>query len=139
MFIVPLIYLGYKPELKKQILFTGIYGLGIIFFRRIYDIIPAPYGIHVILLIILNTVLITIIVKRINLVMALSISLSMFIIMLINDSIIVVPFMKYLDITVGSIIDNGLITYTILLLLSNFSLIVIYIIGALRHRKKYVS
>ncbi len=135
-FISSLMYLEYKPRLKKQVLFTVFYGLGIIFFRRIYEFLPVPFGTHMILLIMWNAILLNVIVKEISWIKATVISLIVFTVLLINDLIIFMPLMKYLDLTVDSIIGANLMRYIILWIASNFLLIVAYITGIMRNQKR---
>jgi len=136
MFITPLIYLGYKPKFKKQLLFTILYGLGIILFRRIYDFLPVPFGTHMILLVVLHATLLTAILGEVGWMKAIFISLISFVVILINDSIIFVPAMRYLDITINKIGSTNIVTYIILWILSNSLLIVSYIARILKSPKK---
>lgn len=134
MFVAPLSLLGYKPTVKQRVWFTLVYALGIIFSRKIYDFLPLPFGTHTLILLTLSVILFKKIVKDFSWHKSLSISLMLFIAMLINDSLILLPIMNLLGITVQELADNPLVLLFITAM-SNFVFIVIYIIGYFKNRK----
>lgn len=136
MFAAPLIHFGYKIEFKKQALCTILYGIGIILFREMYNFLPVPFGTHVILLVILHSILLITILGKADWIKAMVASLMSFIVILINDSIILIPAMKYLNITVDGIGKSKVFTYIILWTLSNSLLIVSYMLGTIKFQKK---
>jgi len=89
-----------------------------------------------ILLIILNAVLLTVLIKEISWTKSILISLTVFTIMLINDALVVVPFMKYSNISINDIETGGLLSFFVSAILANLLLITAYIAGVLKSRKK---
>ncbi len=135
-FVTPLLYLGYRPKLKKQALFTMAYGLGVVLFRRIYNFLAVPFGTHTILLIILNVILLNILIEEVNWIKAICITLITFILVLINDSIIVLPLLNFLGMTVSELSTINVPTYLVVLICANILLIVSYLLGNLIFKKK---
>lgn len=144
-FVTPLIFLNYKTTIRQQFLFTIIYGLGIIFSRNIYNFIKVPFGIHTILLLILSIILFKNILKDFGWQKSIYTSLIVFIIILINDALIVLPFMKLLDLNVGLVESDNTLAFILISILSNLLLILACITSIIRnlvyskknHRKDY--
>lgn len=134
MFITPLNFLGHKSESKQKFVFTLLYGLGVHFSRSIYNFLNVPFGTHTILLIILNIILFKIIVHNISWKKCIYISLTLFIILLINDSLILLPTMKYFNLTVN-LIESNAILRLVIIIVSNFILILASI--AIYFKNKY--
>jgi len=135
-FISPVTFLGYRQPLKRQAIFTVIYASGILLFRGLQRFLSLPFGTHMILLIILNTVLLTLLIKEISWTKSILISLTVFTIMLINDALVVVPFMKYSNISINDIETGGLLSFFVSAILANLLLITAYIAGVLKSLKK---
>lgn len=140
MFVAPLKFLNYKSTIKQKLSFVLSYGLAIIFSRRIYDFIPLFFGTHTIILVIVSTVLFKKIVKNISWLKSFYISLILFIAMLANDSLIMVPIMRLLNLTIKNLEGNDFLIFLISTILSNFILILACIVSYLNNKKdKYIS
>lgn len=131
-FAAPLKILRYKPTIKQQALFIVVYGVGVIFSRSIYSFLKVPFGTHTVLLIILNAILFKTILKDFSWQKSVCISLIVFIILLINDALILVPAMKLFNLTISKIETNNILAVIFSSILSNLLLILIYIISIIR-------
>lgn len=134
MFVAPLSFLGYKSTIKQKVLFTLLYGLGVTFSRGIYDFFPLPFGIHTPLLIILSVILFKNILKDFSFQNSIFVSLIMFTVLLINDSLIVLPLMKLFHLTINSMGDRNFLVFLISIVLSDFTLILTYIVGYFKNK-----
>ena len=132
MFVTPLKLLRYKSTIEQKALFTIIYGVGVIFSRGIYNFLKVPFGTHTVLLIILSIVLFKVILKDFSWQKSIYVSLITFIILLINDTFIVVPVLKWLNLTIGKMGANDISTIIIIAILPNLLLILAYIILVIR-------
>ncbi len=138
-FIAPLSFLDYKTNAKQKVLFTVLYGLGIYFSRQIYNFTSLPFGIHIFILIGLSSILFKNILKNYTWKNSIYISLIVFIALLINDSIFLLPYMSIYDLTIEEIqMDNGIIKL-IEMTMSNLILIAMYIIGRFKNRKSSIA
>ena len=134
MFVAPLKFLNYKSTIKQRALFTLIYGLAIIFSRRIYDFLPLTFGTHTILLVIISSVLFKNIVKEISWLKSVYTALILFISVLINDALILLPSMKLFDLTVQKI-ENSSFLILFSIIIPNATLIIMYIVGHFKNKK----
>ncbi len=135
MFVAPLKFLNYKSTIKQRSLFTLIYGLAVIVSRRIYDFLPLTFGAHTILLVIISSILFKKILRDFSWSKSIYTALILFIALLINDALILLPSMKLFDLTVLKIETNSFSAFLITMLLSNFTLILVYIVGYLKNKK----
>lgn len=126
-FVTPLKFLHYKVTTRQKVIFTIIYGIGIILARYIYNCLLVPFGTHTVILLISHTILLKVILKDFSWQNAMYTSLITFIVLLINDSIILLPVMKLSGITINDIEQNGKLAFWTIAVLSNVLLIVIYI------------
>lgn len=136
MFITPLKFLGYKSTSKQKILFTLLYTLGIIFSRKLYDFLPIPFGTHTILLVILSSVLFKNILKDLTWSKSIYISLTLFIALLVNDAIIIMPIMKLLGVNLEVLGNINLITLVLSNVLNNFTLLLGFAFGYFKNKNK---
>lgn len=125
-FVTPLKILHRKTTIKQQVIFTIIYGFGIIFVRSIYSFFRIPFGTHTVLLIIVGVVLVKNILKDFDWQKSVYTILISVIILLINDSIILLPTMKLFDLTVIRIEKNKVLLFIMTGILSNLLLILVY-------------
>ncbi len=140
-FVTPLIFLNYKTTIRQQALFTIIYGLGVAFSRNIYDFVKVPFGTHTILLIILSIVLFKNILKDFGWNKSIYTSLIIVIILLINDTLILLPLMKMFNLTITGVEKRGSLGFIPVIILSNLILILIYVTFSTRnliYRKKRI-
>ncbi len=133
MFVTPLNFLGYKSTTKQKIVFTILYGLAINFFRKIYDFFPVPFGTHTIILVILNIILFKLILQNIRWKTCIYTCLILYIILLINDLMILVPIMNFFNLTVNQIESNVFLRF-IIIIVSNVILIVAATVGYLKNK-----
>lgn len=138
-FVTPLKFLRYKLTIRQQALFTIIYGLGIVFTRGIYNFVKVPFGTHTVLLLILSIILFKNILKDFSWQSSIYITLIIFIILLINDAVILLPIMKMLNLTVTGIEKDSILAFMPTIILPNLLLILTYIASIIRdliHRKR---
>ncbi|WP_041718881.1 hypothetical protein [Alkaliphilus oremlandii] len=133
MFVTPLSFIGYKTTNQQKITFTLLYGLGVVFFRRIYDFFPVPFGTHSIMLVALSVILLKNIVENYTWKKSIYTALLLFIVLLINDSIIVLPILNLLDLSIESV-SNSIVSWIIFIIISNFLLILCLIIGFFKNK-----
>lgn len=138
-FVTPLKFLRYKLTIRQQALFTIIYGLGIVFTRGIYNFVKVPFGTHTVLLLILSIILFKNILKDFGWQSSIYTTLIIFIILLINDAVILLPIMKMLNLTVTGIEKDSILAFMPTIILPNLLLILTYIASIIRdliHRKR---
>lgn len=136
MFVAPLSFLNYKTTVIQKILFTLIYGTMVHFSRQIYNLINIPFGSHTLILVILAIILFKNILKDFTWIRSTYISLVLFIILIINDSIFVLPYMKFFHLTITQMEINNVIPIIFKTIVSNSLLVLIFIIGELKNRRK---
>lgn len=131
-FVTPLKFLRYKSTVGQKILFTVVYGAGVIFSRDIYKFLKVPFGTHTILLIILSIILFKNILKDFNWQRSIYITLITFVALLVNDSLILVPIMKLFNLPISKIETDNILAIIFMGILSNLLLILVYIISIVR-------
>lgn len=132
-FVTPLKYLHYKPTIKQRVLFTVIYGLGIGPARSIYKFLRVPFGIHTVFLLVLSTILFRIILKDFSWQNSIYVSLIIFIILLINDALILLPIMKLFNLTIGQVEESRILTFMMIFIVNNLLLILTYVASTIRN------
>lgn len=132
MFVTPLKFLRHKSTIGQKALFMVVYGVGAILSRSIYNFLEVPFGTHTFLLIIFSIILFKIILKDFSWQKSMYVSLITFIVLLVNDTFIVLPIMKLFGLSVGNIEANNILTTMLICILPSLLLILVYIILAVR-------
>lgn len=135
MFVTPLTFLNYKSTKKQKILFTITYALGSILSRKIYSFFPSIFGSHTLILIILSSILFKSIVREFTWNKSIYTSLMLFIMLLINDTLIIVPVMNTFGLTVEKLETSISLTCIVSIVLNNLTLMIGLIICYLRNPK----
>jgi len=135
MFVTPLSFIGYKTTNQQKFIFTLLYGLGVVFCRMIYKFHPVPFGTHSIMLVILSIILFKNIVRDYTWKDSIYTALILFIALLINDSIIVLPMLHLLNLSIETISDN-IFLWVVLTIVSNFTFIACLILGFFKNKNK---
>jgi len=131
-FITPLRFLRYKSTIGQRIVFTTVYAGAVIFSRELYNFLKLPFGTHTFLLIIFSTILFKIIVKGFSWQKSIYASLFAFVVLLINDTFIVLPVLKLLGLTIGKIEVNDIFTVMFMCIMPSLLLILVYIALVIR-------
>lgn len=126
-FVVPLKFLRYKSTIGQRVVFTIVYAVGSIFSREIYRFLKVPFGTHTFLLIILGIILLKIVAKGLGWQKSIYAFLITFIVLLINDTFIVLPVLKLLGLSVGKIEVNNISRVLFMCIMPNLLLILAYI------------
>lgn len=132
MFVTPLKFLRHKSTIGQKVSFTIIYGIGVILLRSMYDFLEVPFGTHTLLSIILNIILLKIILKDFSWQKSVYVSLITFIALLVNDSFIVLPIVKLLNLSIGNIEPGNIPATMAFCVLPSLLLILAYIVLAVR-------
>lgn len=126
-FVVPLKFLRYKSTIGQRVVFTIVYAVGSILSREIYKFLKVPFGTHTFLLIIFGIILLKIVAKGFGWQKSIYAFLITFIVLLINDTFIVLPVMKLFGFTIGGIEMNSIFRVLFICIMPNLLLILAYI------------
>jgi len=135
--IAPLTLFNYKPTLRQHMLFTLVYGFSVYLSRRIYEILPVPFGTHTFILIAISVALFVFVCK-VSFKISLLCSIIVFIVLVVSDGIISLPVMNLLNITIKSY-DESVLHRAIVLSLGIVPLVIMVLVGKLVNIKKQLK
>lgn len=131
-FVVPLKFLRYKSTIGQKVIFTIVYAVEVIFSREIYKFLKVPFGMHTFLSVIFGVILFKIVARDLGWQKSIYSFVISFIVLLVNDTFIVLPVLKLLGLSIGNIEVNNISGILFMCIAPNLLLILAYIVLVIR-------